>query len=685
MSSLSCKAISIIAIAASSALMSSPSLAQQRRPPQEAKEPAKPATPSYKELRLESFEDELAGLLQRRGDTAVDATMLEVQIDLRLLARSLASSLADKLDAKPEQAAAFLRMEQVLRAGQAIAANTKPLTALGPAQSAALKQLHDLTYKPLDTSSVAAIDAIAKDVAGALVAISPAAPQVPMRPAQVINPNPTTTTSDNSLASLRTMVQRANVMPGLRRQLLGLADAATTATTAGDAAETRALTGALTDAVDLASGLATNTAVDNATRQEVETQLAEGLALFVDTRTRDIGRRRLKTLQPYRQTLVRVGKIKENPDANRLGKLFVWAQENADEGSKALVAVEAYNRVVAEYESRPAATSLPPNVKRSADAMRKHFAQARATFMDDARALGEGGIMAPQPKQLEDDVAEMAKALDMIGLVESTPKSVDVLLAYKPLPTTALEKRTIAALLGVMGEGKMPQPDAEATVKAINGLANAATRIGGTLNDTLAPTVAEAWGSSAMAAWDKKLRAMITTQASNVAANGVIDDVAVARLTLAADICEVLRNAKDIDDAIVKSGALSRWADWGLSTAALEAIVKPYRDATGTAVLGVINDAASDADQWRKIHRKYRPVVAYIQRMSEYAPACAALPDDAAGGAIAQLATPFDGQRFGDVRRVAAALSIWSAAEQAADLSTAEAAAGIVARLLPTP
>jgi len=680
------RAVPLLAIALLSALPSF-SFAQNKRP-QENKQSAKPVAPAgpvYRDVRIEAIDVELGALLQLRGDTTVDQAMLEVQIDLRLFARSVAAGLGEKLEAKPEQASAYFRLNQLLAAATALATDAKPLTVLSPAQQEALKKLHGMTYTTVDASNVAALDAVCKDIAAALSTIVPA-PPIPMRPASVIASTQAIphNTVDNSLASLRAQAQRINVMPLLRRQLLSLSDAAQSAATTGDAAETRQLTAALSDSVDLSNGLATNTAVDIATRQQIESQLAEGIAMFIDTRTREIGRKRLKLMAPYRQTLVRVGRIKENPEANKLGKLFVWAQENPEEGAKALSAVEAYNRVVAEYEARETIASLPPNVKRATVWAMQQFANARATFLTDARELGEGGVMGPSVGQLDEGVTAMTASLELIGLIETTPKSVDQLLAYKPRPVTGLEKRVIASLLGVMSEGKVPPDEATATLKALKGLAEVSSRIGTDLNDAVPVPTATAWAGGQLPRLEVKLRTTITEAATALASGNAVEPTTIARLNVAGDVCDALKAAQNIDDAITQSAPLVRWVDWNVPSTGLDAIIKPYRDATAAAVSGLVNDSTGEVEGWPKIARRYRPLVAYIRRMSEYAPACAALPEGAAG-AIAQLATPLAFDKFGDVRLSGFALGLWSAAELNADITTTEVAAGMLSRLVRGP
>ncbi|HEV7302257.1 MAG TPA: hypothetical protein VGN72_23160 [Tepidisphaeraceae bacterium] len=676
-------------------LLASQAMAQTRppaRPPRpQPQEPAvATATPeadsrgSYKQQRIDAIDEELAVLLQRRGETGVDQAMLELQIDLRLLARGIASIMPDKLDGKPENAAAYLRLQQVVRAGDEIALTVRTLTPPTEPQANALKALHELTYRPaLDKPTVAAIDALTKEIATALSAIVPA-PPVTMRPQRAVAP--ATAPAGNGspteapLVTLSNAARRLNVTPVLRRQILTLTEAANVASSTGDATEARVLAEGLSDAVDLASGLAANTAVAMATRQEIEGQLAQGLALFTDPRTRDIGRKRLKTLAPYRQTLARVGKIAENPDTRRLAKLFVWAQENPEDGPKVLNAVEAYNRVVAEFEGRPRLASLPPNVKRAADATVRQFQTARATFMEEAISLPDGGMMAATPKQLSDTVGEMSAALAQLDLIETSPRSLDALLAFKPRPIGLLDKRVIAAVGGAVGEGKMLPEDAVAFLKSLRGLADAAARIGTDLPK--AATGAEAWAGQGAAALQARLNAMLTEATSTLAsADGVVSPDVLSQLAIAGDLVEALRGAAKIDEAIAACAPLARWADWGVDVQQLEAIVKAYRDGTAAAVDGLIDGSSGAVEQWPRMRQKYRPVIEYLEEISAYAPACATLPEGAAGQ-IAALATPFDAAAFRDVRMTGATLGIWGAAEVAADLTTAGEASGLVSRQL---
>lgn len=656
--------------------------AQNKRPQRPgnapaAKEDVKPAAVSYKQQRVDALDDEVATLLQRRGEAGLDPAMLELQIDLRLLARGVvAGGLGDKLELKPEVVAAYHRHRQLVDVATVLAVTVKTVPATA---QPALKRVHDLTYRPIDATSVANTDALARDVAGALATLVPGVPQAPMRPARIA-PATGPGAGGNAVTDLVAAAHRANVTPGLRRQLVALADAASGAT---DPAEARALTVGLNDAVDLANGLATNTAVDLPARRQVEQDLAEGLALFTDVRTRDVGRARLKAFAPYRQTLVRVGKLKENPDALKLGKLFVWASGHGEDGAKALAAVEAYNEVVAAFEARKTPTGLPPNVKRAADGVLRQFASARATFMEDAIGIGAGGIMAASPKQLDEDVAEMKKSLERLGLVERSPSAVDTLLAYKPRPVGAIEKKVIAALISVSGEAtaKMPEEDAVAFLSSVDALASASKRVAaGDLPTTAAD--AGAWAGQGPAALSKALTTTFGSAVNALATPaGTVDAGVTEKLAMAGEVCDLLREAGEIDKSLASLATLARWSDWGVTATQVEAIVKPYKDAAAVTVDGLIDDSPGAGEQWPRVTRKYGPVVAYLREMAAYVPPCSTLPDGPTA-AIARLATPLDERSFTDVRATGALLGIWATAEATADMTTADEAAGALGRVL---
>src|SRR5438874_154387 len=73
------------------------------------------------------------------------------------------------------------------------------------------------------------------------------------------------------------------------------------------------------------------------------TQLAEGLALFSDTRTRSPGRERIEQLNQYRQVMNRIARSRLSPDLRRaLSPVLAFAQTHAEQGQKLLNVIETY-------------------------------------------------------------------------------------------------------------------------------------------------------------------------------------------------------------------------------------------------------------------------------------------------------------------------------------------------------
>ena len=89
----------------------------------------------------------------------------------------------------------------------------------------------------------------------------------------------------------------------------------------------------LGQAVNLAKGLQANTAVSAENRAAIETQLAEGLALYSDPRTRDAGKSRIDSLGTYRQVLSRIGKMGlTREQVTHLSQGLAWASAAGDSG-----------------------------------------------------------------------------------------------------------------------------------------------------------------------------------------------------------------------------------------------------------------------------------------------------------------------------------------------------------------
>ena len=141
--------------------------------------------------------------------------------------------------------------------------------------------------------------------------------------------------SGRSIADLSADITRMGTSLALRRQLLAVANAAASAgADAAKQAEAAVLYQTLVAGVELAKGLANSTAFGPEVKAEIETQLAEGLALTTDPRMRTAGRERVQQLNEYRQVMNRIARSKLPPELRRaLGPAFAYAQTHALRGT----------------------------------------------------------------------------------------------------------------------------------------------------------------------------------------------------------------------------------------------------------------------------------------------------------------------------------------------------------------
>ncbi len=136
--------------------------------------------------------------------------------------------------------------------------------------------------------------------------------------------------------------ESCEVSAALHRQLVALATTASAAAPNPQSQdEASALYDMLLAATELADGIEHNTGIDAAARLRVELQLTESLALYTDVRTRSAGRNRIASLSQYRDTLLRVQRLRLPAGlAQRLAPVFIWVNNNPESGGKVLESIE---------------------------------------------------------------------------------------------------------------------------------------------------------------------------------------------------------------------------------------------------------------------------------------------------------------------------------------------------------
>ncbi len=312
-------------------------------PPKPAVEPPKPVdlTPLVKVVltqRLVPLDQEIAERIMKRPSVTADAVArLETGIDLRIIARTVLALAVESPAGSDLQVQACLRANQML---MAIAELEQMQQAGGLAptrtQSEAMVRLRQWSYGLTEIKTPDQLDAISRKLS--LLMLDIASP-TPVDPATVPLMRPKAGSQDSSppganasdvsppgLAQLADEIRRLAVSVPLRQQLLALAaQSQAIADDPDQRPEAAALQSMLADAVNLARGLADNTATATEARQEMETRLAEGVALLMDRRMRSVGKLKIASLAGYRQILLSISRLKLSPEQVRLfSPAFVW-------------------------------------------------------------------------------------------------------------------------------------------------------------------------------------------------------------------------------------------------------------------------------------------------------------------------------------------------------------------------
>ena len=645
---------------------------------------------------VDRIEAEVAGLARQRTDVPASGKDLhELRIDLRLLHRYLLAAARDAPAGSDLAAVAWLRsadLEDAVSAADALAGATPDGAAGdGPSrqQAEATIKLRGLTYALAEKPNVPAVDALARQSAESLSAVlGVPLPPGPMRPGTSGDEARSGKPADaaggagsaaDPAARVEQLAGRARAIAvgqGLRRQLTELAASARFARqsasepqAAAGAEQARAdaddLADALAEAVDLADGLQRNTAVGPDARNQIESSLADALALYADPRTRSAGKRRMGDLRQYGRVVGRVSAMALSADdAARLAPVFARAREVPDESQPLLEAVEAYRRQVGRQAAREApgdltGSAVPPGsplaatLARATPEMSGRAAAARASFLDDAGDVGGGGAFAVSPADLARSAERYREANDLADAALAAPAALATLETYGPLPTGGLERRLKVAL----AKSADPQAtaderaDAAASLSDARRLAGAASALAATDAGEVPAEVDAAYAGGRSAAFSTAWRDAVKQQASALASGESADADAIARLEKGADLVAVLRDAADLQASLDAASSLDRWADWGPSPTEVAAVLAPYRNAVSSAFAGFVAGRSEALDALPAVLDRHRPLVAWLRRSAErYGEPTAALPEGVAG-TLGRLNTPSAGAPFEAERR----------------------------------
>src|SRR5690606_22847436 len=197
--------------------------------------------------------------------------------------------------------------------------------------------------------------------------------------------------------------------------------------------EAERLTLLLRDAMSMVRGLASNTGVSPESRLQLEQQLAEALALSSDPRLQDAGAERMKLLQPYRQTLTRIGRLQLTPQQrDRFARALAYAQANPAEADSVFDALDAFLRNSQRRQQLVNEPPADPQLRKSYDQLIQAYADAHAAFINNVDSLGVGGVFGATPHELAAEARNMGRAVELIELLHKVPTAIETLDRYKP-------------------------------------------------------------------------------------------------------------------------------------------------------------------------------------------------------------------------------------------------------------
>ncbi len=645
-----------------------------------------PAAPELLRPRIDEIETQIASRIVRRPNTALaNQVQLEMEIDLRVIARWMLQQALDAPAGGDVQVAAFLRSMQLLEVIDGFQQTLSELAGRDIAQSQldAMKRLHELSFALPAGKTVGGLDDVSAKTATALYAI--VRPGADVRKLASVRPRPDRAAAggddpSGELSRLEASARQATVSVPLRQQLLALWAAADEARRdpkrSNDAA---ALLEALRTAVGLARGLESNTGVSPEQRQAIQDHLLEGLALYMDPRTRSAGQSRIEALGAYQRLLDRVDGLGLTPEQRvAVGPVLTAAQRDPKSAGRLLGALRIYADVVRRLSVMDKQPNRLQNLRNADDALRQRFQTKSEAFLDLAGR--RGGRFDATPEALETSANALRDIMDTLDAIAVMPHALDALLEYKPKNYASLERRILVLAATA---SKDDEPGADAAARDLRDLATL-TRLADGLASASATEspIKPIYLGNAVETLDGRWRAAVADQASAFSGGGSIDGKVLRHMDWLTAVYHAISDAKPAEMAAAKTAVLSRWVDWRLTPASAETVLTPYRRGTADFAAGLFQGADDKAfDEWSRLRRRYAPIHAFFARAGRHLGEAEAMPTGFEGQA-AQLLTPMDERDFQAERWGTVAMTLWASKVNNNEDAQAEAAGAVVAAKL---
>jgi hypothetical protein len=618
------------------------------------------------EIRMADLEAEIGRLMQKRVDNTTGVVSeLEIRIDARLVARWLLARASDA------PAGSDLRHAAWIRAGDVMAAITgveKEIDAgnraAGPNPVAA-KALNDVTFKLNDMKSPEQMDSVCRTTAIAMLPSAEAGAGAdrlpPMRPPVKVDA-PGGRTAETLAARARELA----VSPTLRAQLLALSQLAVQISKDPvRQKELPAVRAILDDGVALAEGLQVNTAVEREDRVQMEAQVAQGLAMALDSRTRELGQHRVAALGQYRALLTRVHDMKLSPELmKRFGAALTWAQQNPKESDELVEAMELFLVQNARLAGIPAKVELPALYAKPAEDARRRAVAARDAFIEAASSA----TYFRKPVNLRRQAEILHRAMDGRAVIARMPEIMKVIGALRPKPFGGIDKRVQSALAAWQPDTREPDRDvATLFMTQLGRLAEYAA------TNAANEAISGKYTGGALESFRARRKVVLSEVANLAAAGNPLDDAAMAPLETAQTLINSAKLGMRAEEAAARADVLQRWVDWGVGPEQVESLLMPYREAMAAAFKGYAESDLLQMEQWQETRKRYEPALKLLARIAERAEECRALPSGRQGAA-AKLATPVVGQPYGGARAARFHLDSWFQAFTAKEDKRVEAA-----------
>jgi len=628
------------------------------------------------------LEREIAQLIMNRLSVAgEEKDKLEMRIDLRIICRWVINGATAQAPLSDAYAAAWVRAQLCTMALGAlestIHAQKEKLT---PRQFKGLGDLHQLTFALQQMDRAGGMDEVCRSLGSVLLALA-GPPQLTEDKLQPVRPRPPSggvsapPGNAPSLAELAEEVRRLNVSVPLRQQLTALVIAASQPAGTDRDLDAQRATRMLIEVVDLARGLTANVGVSPDARVTMEGQLAEGLALFMDSRTRAAGAARIAVFSDYRQMLLRIAALKLSPvQARQFAAMFVWAREHPQRRERVLSAVERFQACNERFNNRLGLPTTQPSARRAWDDLEQQFDEASRAFVLAALAVPRSGPTSRPIDDLESHANEMLRIVGLLEEVQRLPATIDLLCSYKPRNTSALEKRLwAAAVLASRPGDSLTRREASKLIGDVDRLAALARAMPRMSLSEVPLQLDRRWTGGRLMSLDAKWRQTVGEIGTAVAGGAAVDAAKLDELPAAAQLYRSLAQATAMDMALAQGApALARWVDWRLGLDDVKALLAPYPAAMADAFAGLLAGAPGWQAKWDSARGRFAPIVARVNSASACRTQCAVFPGGIHWLASA-LSTPMDNAPFATERWLSCAVCSWRALVRAGRDADAQA------------